>query len=38
MSQPELVIFLIAIATIVWLAWRSSGQRKGKRGDDKGSC
>lgn len=38
MSQPVLVIVLISIATVVWLAWRSTGQGKGKNGNDKRSC
>jgi hypothetical protein len=38
MSQPVFVIFLISIATIVWLAWRSTDSGKGKEGNDRPRC
>jgi hypothetical protein len=38
MSQPEVIIFLIAIATIFWIVWRSSTHGKGKKENDGPGC
>jgi hypothetical protein len=35
MSQPQIIMVLIAIATIFWLAWRSAGHGKGNNDDDR---
>jgi hypothetical protein len=34
MSQPEVVIFLIAIAMIFWIVWRYSTNGRGKNEND----
>lgn len=38
MSQPEVVIFFIAIAMIFWIVWRYSSQAQGKDKDDNRDC